>query len=133
MGFHERTGSFMERPLTFVVWPVLLAQVLPRPQLIFPSKTWVFEIYLNFQLQKSLQNQYLPHSESKSYQTNSTKSCSSRSSNNTKGTLQFFRNFQLRFNFIFSEEIIQYSKTFASQVQTPWNQAHAPLLIESFP
>jgi hypothetical protein len=34
---------------------------------------------LNFQLQKSLQNQYLPHSESKSYQTNSIKSCSSRS------------------------------------------------------
>jgi hypothetical protein len=31
------------------------------------------------------------------------------------------------------EEIIQYSRTFASQVQTPWNQAHAPLLIESFP
>jgi hypothetical protein len=23
--------------------------------------------------------------------------------------------------------------TFAWQVQTPWNQAHAPLLIESFP
>jgi hypothetical protein len=26
------------------------------------------------------------------------------------------------------EEIIQYSKTFAPQVQTLWNQAHAPLL-----
>jgi hypothetical protein len=77
MGFHDRTGSFMERP--FVVWSVLLAQVLPRPQLIFPSKTWFSEIYLNFQLQKSLKNQYLPHSESKSYQTNSIKSCSSRS------------------------------------------------------
>jgi hypothetical protein len=25
-----------------LVWPVLLAQVLPRPQLIFPSKTWFF-------------------------------------------------------------------------------------------
>ncbi len=62
-----------------LVWPVALAQVLPRTQLIFPSKTWFFGIYLNFQRQKSLQNQYLPHSESKSYQTNSIKSCSSRS------------------------------------------------------
>ncbi len=58
---------------------VSLAQVLPRPQLIFRSKTWFFGIYLNFQRQKSLKNQYLPHSESKSYQVNSTKSCSSRS------------------------------------------------------
>jgi hypothetical protein len=33
----------------------------------------------------------------------------------------------------FSEEIIQYSRTFAPQVQTSWNQAHAPLLVESFP
>jgi hypothetical protein len=23
-----------------LVWPMLLAQVLPRPQLIFPFKTW---------------------------------------------------------------------------------------------
>ncbi len=62
-----------------LVWPVLLAQVLPRPQLNFPSKTWFFGIYLNFQQLKSLKNQYLPHSESKSYQINSIKSCSSRS------------------------------------------------------
>jgi hypothetical protein len=34
---------------------------------------------LNFQWQKLLQNQYLPHSEFKSYQINSIKSCSSRS------------------------------------------------------
>jgi hypothetical protein len=34
---------------------------------------------LNFQQQKSLKNQYLPHSESKSYQINSINSCSSRS------------------------------------------------------
>jgi hypothetical protein len=32
------------------------------------QKTWFFGIYLNFQRQKSLKNQYLPHSESKSYQ-----------------------------------------------------------------
>jgi len=31
------------------------------------------------------------------------------------------------------EKIIQYSRTFAPQVQTPWNQADAPLLVESFP
>jgi len=59
-------------------WMVSL-HVLPRSQLIFPSKTWFFGIYLNFQQQKSLLNQYPPHSESKSYQINSIKSCSSRS------------------------------------------------------
>jgi hypothetical protein len=31
------------------------------------------------------------------------------------------------------EEIIQYSRTFAPQAQTPWNEAHAPILVESFP
>jgi len=30
-------------------------------------------------------------------------------------------------------EIIQYSRTFAPQVQTSWNQAHARLHDESFP
>jgi len=34
---------------------------------------------------------------------------------------------------VFSEEIIQYSRTFALQVQTSWHQAHGPLLVESFP
>ncbi len=53
--------------------------------------------------------------------------------NNTKGTFQFLWNFQLWSNLIFSEKIIQYSKTFASQVQMSWNQAHAPFFIESFP
>ncbi len=46
-------------------------QVLPRSQLIFPSKTWFLRIYLHFQWQKLLKNQYLTHSESKSYQINS--------------------------------------------------------------
>ncbi len=32
----------------------------------------------------------------------------------------------------FSEQIIQ-SRTFASPVQTSWNQAHASILVESFP
>ncbi len=93
-----------------------LTQVLPGPQLIFPSKTWFFGIYLNFQWQKPLQNQYLPHSESKSYQINCIESSHQDLSNNTKGTFQFLWNFQLRFNLIFSEEIILYSRTFAPQV-----------------
>ncbi len=56
-----------------------VAQVLPHPQLIFPSKTWFCGNYLNFQRHKSLENHYLSHSESKSYQSNSIESCSSRS------------------------------------------------------
>ncbi len=54
-------------------------------------------------------------------------------SKNTKGTFQFLRNFQLRFNLIWMDEIIQYSRTFAPQVQTSWNQVDAPLLVECFP
>jgi len=56
-----------------------IAPSVTTSSMIFPSKTWFFEIYLKFQWQKSLRNQYLPHSESKSYQINSIKSCSSRS------------------------------------------------------
>jgi hypothetical protein len=52
---------------------ILDIQVLPRPRLIFPSKTWFSGSYLNFQWQNSLQNQYFSHSESKSYQINSIK------------------------------------------------------------
>jgi hypothetical protein len=62
-----------------LVWPVPLTQVFPHPQVIFPYKTWFFGIYLSFQRQKSFKNQHLSHSESKSYQINSIKSCSSRS------------------------------------------------------
>jgi hypothetical protein len=54
-------------------------QMLPHPQPIFLFKTCFLKIYLNFQRQKSLKNQYLPHSESKSYQINSIKSYLSRS------------------------------------------------------
>jgi len=54
-------------------------------------------------------------------------------SNNTKGTFQFLRNFQLWFNLIFSGEIIQYSRISTPQVQKLGNQADAPLLLESFP
>jgi hypothetical protein len=111
-------------------WMVKCYHIL---QLIFPFKTWFVGIYFNFQGQKSLWNQYLPHSKSKSYQINSIESCSSRSISLTKGTFQFLWNFQLQFHLIFSEEIIQYSRTFTPQVQTSWNQADEPLVLESFP
>ncbi len=71
--YKTKQSVFIDR----LVWHVLLAQVLSCPQLVFPSKTWLFGIYLNFQWQKSLKNQHLPHFESKSYQINSIKSCSS--------------------------------------------------------
>jgi hypothetical protein len=45
----------------------------------FSFQNLVFWIYLNFQQERSLKNHYLPHSESKTYQINSIKSCSSRS------------------------------------------------------
>jgi hypothetical protein len=34
--------------------------------------------------------------------------------------------FSYDFNLIFSDEIIQYSRTFAPQAQTSWNKAQAP-------
>jgi hypothetical protein len=94
--------------------------VLPRPQLIFPSKTWFWGIHLNFQRQKSLQNQYLPHSESKSfYQINSTKSLlikmfPTRPKADSNSSEIFSHNLV--------KKIIQYSRTFAPQVQMSWNQ-----------
>jgi hypothetical protein len=78
----------------------------------FLFRNLVFLIYLNFQQQKSLQNQL--HPQSKSYQINSINSCSSRSFQHTKGTFQFLQNFQLWFNLVFSEEIIQCSKNFCT-------------------
>ncbi len=117
-----------------LVWPVPLARVLPRPQLIFPSKTQFFGIHLNFQLQKpifkSISPTFLNPDLTKQIPLNP---AHQDLSNRTKGTLQLLRNFQLQFNLIFSEEIIQYSRTFARrQVQTSWNQPYA-LLLDSFP
>jgi hypothetical protein len=113
--------------MTSMAYAMLLAQVLPHPQLIFLPKPGFLEFIWVFN------GRYLPHSKSKSYQINSIKSWSSRSFHKMKGTFQFLWNFQLQFNLIFNGEIIQYSRTFAPQVQTSWNQAHAPLLVESFP
>jgi hypothetical protein len=84
----------------------------------FLPKPGFFGIYLNFQRQKPLKNQYFPYCDSKSYQTNSIKSC-------------FVQNFQLQFNLIFSQEIVQYSRTFQPQFQTSWNQAHARTLASA--
>ncbi len=109
-----------------------------------PSRVTTFSTDLSFQnlffwnlfefsVQKSLLNQYLPHPESKSYQINSIKSCSSRSFQQHQRHIPIPLKFSAKISFNFSEEIIQFSRTFASQVQTPCNQAHAPLLVESFP
>ncbi len=109
-------------------WMVSL-QMLPCSQLIFPSKTWVFwNLFWIFSSRNHLKNQHLPHSESKSYQINSIKSCSSRKIFLTTPTKAHFNSSKT-----FSEEIIQYSRTSTPQVQMPWNQANAPLLLESFP
>ncbi len=121
------------------MWPVPLAQVLPHPQLHFPSKTWIFWNLFEFSVAEitsksiSFKIKINPHFESKSYQINSIKSCTSRFFQTPKAHSKSSEIFRLQFNLIFSEEIIQYSRTFAPQVQTPWNQAHAPLLVESFP
>jgi len=98
----NKQPSFIDR----LEWLRPLPQVLPRPQLIFPSKTWFLGIYLNFRQQKSLKNQYLPQSESKSYQINSIKSYSSRS-------------FQQHPRHIPIPPKFSATRTFALQVQTP--------------
>ncbi len=123
------------------MWPVPLTQVLyhhvlnwfflPKPQ--FWEFIWIFS-----SRNHQLKIKYLPHSEiqilpNKFHEILLLKIFS----RNTKGTFQFVqKNFDydlFSFHFIFSEEIIQYSRTFALPVQKSWNQAHAPLLIESFP
>ncbi len=98
----------------------------------FSFQNLVFWNLLNFQQQKSFKKQYLPHPPNLTKK-NPLNLTHQDLSNNTKGTFQFLRNFQLQINVIFSEKIIQYSRTFAPQVQMSWNQAHAPLLIKSFP
>jgi hypothetical protein len=88
---------------------------------------------LNFQSQKSLLNQY-PHILNPNLtQKIPLNPAHQDLSNNTSGTFWFLQNFQLWFNLIFSEEIIQYSRPFAPQVHMSWNQAYAPLLLESIP
>jgi hypothetical protein len=105
-------------------------QVLQRSQLIFPSKTWFLRIYLNFQRRNHLKiniSHILNPNPTKWITLNPAHQDLSK---NTKGTFQFLQNSQLWFNIIFSEKIIQYSRTFALQIQMSWNQAHAPFLVK---
>ncbi len=114
-----------------LVWPVPLAQVLPCFQLIFPSKSWYLEFIWIF----SSRN-YLNINISHILNPNLTKQTPLNPahqdlSNNSQGTFQFLRNFQLQLNLIFKWR--NHSRTSTLQVQMPWNQADAPLLLESFP
>jgi hypothetical protein len=105
-------------------------QVWPCSQLTFPSKTWflwfiwIFSDKIQFNISPILSpnfTKYIPLSPA-----------SWDLLNNTKRKSQFLWNFQLWFNLIISEKIIQYSRTFTPHVQKSWNPANAPLLIESF-
>jgi hypothetical protein len=85
----------------------------------FSFQNLVFGNLFEFSAAEITQNQYLPHSESKSYQINSIKSCSSKSSQ------QHQRHIPIP---------PKYSATKKSfNIHMPWNQAHVPLLIKSFP
>jgi hypothetical protein len=116
-----------------LVYHVPLAEVLPGPQLIFPSKIWFLELIWIFSNRNHLKINMSHNLNPILTQKNLLNPVHQDLSNNTKGTFEFHRDFQLQFNWIFNERIVQYSTTFAPQVQTPWNQAHAPVLIESFP
>jgi hypothetical protein len=78
---------FQNQPIVEYVWGRFLKSTdtsvasAVGPSVTRSSTDFSFQnlVYLNFQWQKSLKNQDLPHSESKSYQINSIKSCSSRS------------------------------------------------------
>jgi hypothetical protein len=100
----------------FKCYHILNRFLLSKPG--FLEFIWIFSGRNHLKMSK-----YLPHSESKSYQINSIKSCSSRS----------FQQHQRHIPIppkISAKKIIQYSRTFTLQVQTSWNQAHAPLLVE---
>jgi hypothetical protein len=108
---------------------------LPKPGfLIFGEFIWIF-----FQWQKSLKNQYPPPPTfwiqilPNKFPLNPAQQ--DLFNNNTKGTFQFLQNFQLQFNWIFSEEIIQYSRTFCTTSPNihGTKQAHATLVVKSFP
>jgi len=96
---------------------------------VFSFRNWFFGIYLNFQRQKLLRNQYLSPSESKSYQINSIKSCSSRSFQQYQRHISIP---QLRFNLISSEEIIHYSRTFVSKSKCHGTKTMHPSLSWAF-
>jgi hypothetical protein len=119
--------------ITSMAYPI--AQVLPRPQLIFPSKTWFLGIYWNFQWQKSLKNQYLPHLWIQIfYQINSTKSCSWRSFQQHERHIPIPLKFlaTIKSNFHWRNHSI--FELLHCKSKMSWNQANAPLvLLKSFP
>ncbi len=97
---------------------------------VFLPKPGFLGIYSNFQWQqKPLKNQYLPHFESKSDQINF---INPPPHQDLSKKLQRHIPIPLKFsvtimNLIFSEKIIQYSKTFWPKVQTSWNQSSCTL------
>ncbi len=99
----------------------------------FSFQNLVFWNLFEFSVEKFTLNQYIPHFKYKSYQINSFKSCSSRSFQQNQRHILIPPQFLAMISFIFRKEIIQYLRTFAFQVQASWNQAHAPLLVGSFP
>jgi hypothetical protein len=98
----------------------------------FSFQNLVFWNLFEFSVAKIIKNPISRTFESKFYQIISIKSCSSRSFQQHQRHILIPQNFQLQFNLIFNEKIIQYSRTSTLQVQMPSKQADAPLL-ESFP
>jgi hypothetical protein len=88
-----------------------------------------------FQGQKSLKNQYLPHILNPNLtHINPIKILLIKIFPKTpKAHSNSFEIFSYDLVSFCSEKIIQYSRTFAPQVRTSWHQAHAPLLVKSFP
>ncbi len=115
------------------MWHVPLAQVLPRPQLIFPSKTWFFWNLFDFSVVEITFKSIFPTIWIQILPINFNTFAHQDLSNNTKGTFQFIKKIQIGFNLIFNEKIIQFSRAFMLKVQMSLNQAHAPLLLKSFP
>ncbi len=73
------------------------------------------------------------HLNPKSYQINSIKSCSSIPFQQHQRHIPLPPKFSATIWFKIQWRNHSYSRTFALHVQMPWNQAHAPLLLESFP
>ncbi len=84
-------------------------------------------VFGNFQQQKSLQNQCLPHSESKSYQINSIKSCSSKSFQQHQRHIPFPPKYSA------TKKSFNIQHFLHRKSNCHGTKAYAPLLVESFP
>jgi hypothetical protein len=91
--------NFLHKLLPFyflLLWPVPLAQVLPRPQLIFPLKIWFFFFFFKFSAAKITLESNMSHILNPTFTKKITLNPAHQDlSNNTKGTFQFLLNFQL--------------------------------------